>query len=163
MNRIIIIVLLLLVTLASCTEEQPAETEVVETVETPLPVASAPDTFCFLRTGGDNNVDSAFIKIIKQNDSILHGDMRYLPKEKDSRIGVLLPGKMHGDTISLEWNCIQEGMKFSVPVSFIFRHGNIYQQLWAYNDKGEEYLPDTASYGLMYKPLMCSLYPVKVY
>jgi len=148
---------------SSCSDNEPNdEAPVNNELQTEVPAAVI-DTLCFLRTGGINDVDSAFIKLIVEKDSVIRGDMRYLPKEKDSRIGVILPGKMHGDTMNLEWNCIQEGRKFSVPVSFILRDGNIYQKLWAYDNEGEEYLPDTASYGLMYKPVDCSLFPVKVY
>lgn len=149
----------------SCADNEAEETTVAETqdsvaVEMNVKVV---DTLCFLRVGGANNVDSAFIKLIMENDSMIYGQMRYLPREKDSRIGVLLPGRKHGDTLSLDWNCIQEGRKFTVPVSFILRDGAIYQKLWAYDKQGEEYLPDTAAYGLMYQPIPCSLFPVKVY
>lgn len=124
---------------------------------------STVDTLCFLRTEGINNVDSFFIKLIVKGDTVLRGDMRFLPKEKDSRIGVFLPGAIKGDTTNLDWNCIQEGRKFSVPVSFLLRNGNIQQKAWAYDKNGEEYLPDTAAYDITYNPIDCSLFPVKVY
>lgn len=162
--KILPVALFIVLLASSCNDNEPnGETAVNDVFQTEIPTIATIDTLCFLRTGGINDVDSAFIKLIIEKDSVMRGDMRYLPKEKDSRVGVILPGKIHGDTMNLEWNCIQEGRKFTVPVSFILRDGNIYQKLWAYDNQGEEYLPDTASYGLMYKPVDCSLFPVKVY
>lgn len=152
--------------LSSCANNGGNEDEVdIHVDEEPVMEVQEPttDTLCFLRTEGIGNVDSFFIKLIVKGDSIFRGDMRFLPKEKDSRIGVLLPGVMQGDTLNLEWNCIQEGRKFSVPVSFILRDGKIFQKEWAYDKNGEEYLPDTATYGMVYNSMNCSLFPVKVY
>lgn len=118
-------------------------------------------SYCYLRTDGTNNQDTEAIHIIVKNDSV-SGEMKYLPHEKDARVGTLTGIKV-GDVIKADWLCQQEGMEFTVQVGLKMKRNKVLQQVSAFNDKGEEYLPTNAEYKWEYKEVNCDQFPARNY
>lgn len=129
--------------------------------DTRTTAASNPDTLCYLRTAGINNVDTAAIKLVIADHEVT-GEMKYLPYEKDARTGPLR-GSIEGDILTLEHLCSQEGMEFTVPVVLQMSSNSVLQKGTAFNDAGEEYIPKDATFETEYKQVDCSIFPERDY
>lgn len=148
--------LAMVVLLTSCQNE----TETKESnIDTENEVAER--SVCYLRTAGSNHQDSFAIQLYIKGKAVT-GDMKYLPWEKDARSGTI-EGSIDDNIVTADWHCTQEGMDFTVPISFRIEEGKLLQQQSDYNENGEEYLPKEAPYTIDYTEVDCDLIPTRNY
>ena len=106
--------------------------------------------YCFIRTEGTSNQDTTAVHLVI-NGSKVSGDMKWVPKEKDSRKGTLL-GTIQGNDIKGVWTFMQEGMTDSLAVEFKLSAQQLAQKPSVYDQKtGREQLNESADYTLIYK------------
>ena len=149
--------LLLFLSALSCsckTEAEKSNGEATQTIDSGS-VRITNDTLCYLRTEGNNLQDSSFIQLVISNGKV-KGIMKWIPYEKDARIGSL-NGIKTGDSLSLTWTYMQEGMKDSLPVFLRIQHGKLFQKESSVDaQSGREVVMDTARFSVEYDAVPCN-------
>lgn len=158
MKHYLLILSILFVAACNNPEKESNTTNKSSDIETP---ASAPDTFCYLYTDGTEQQDSFAVKLIINGNSV-SGEMKYLPWQKDASTGTL-KGTKKNNVVKLIWTYWQEGMETVEKVAFKLNDGKAYQQVPAFNDRGEMYLPENPEYGEVYSLVDCSVLPKRNY
>lgn len=115
------------------------------------------EVHCYLRTEGTHHEDTAAI-MLTINDSIVTGSMKYLPHEKDARIGPI-KGNKAGNILTLNHMCSQEGLDFTVPVVLKMEQNKVLQKSTTFNEDGEEIIAENAPYDAEYISVDCSTFP----
>jgi len=111
--------------------------------------------YCFVRTEGTSNQDTTAVHLLLKGGKVT-GEMKWLPKEKDSRKGTL-NGTIKGDEIKAVWSFMQEGMKDSIDVAFKLSAQELAQKPMKVNTTdGRQETDDAAGYTLIYKLDNCS-------
>ncbi|NGM66930.1 hypothetical protein [Sphingobacterium sp. SGR-19] len=111
-------------------------------------------SYCFIRTDGTDQQDTTTVRFTIGADK-LEGEMNWIPKEKDSRKGVLV-GTIAGDEITAIWRYMQEGMEDSIEVAFKFSPNQLAQKPLKVNtNTGVQETDDDADYTLIYTPVGC--------
>ncbi|MBL4677024.1 MAG: hypothetical protein JKY70_12585 [Mucilaginibacter sp.] len=111
--------------------------------------------YCFLRTEGTSNQDTTAIHLLLKGGKVT-GEMKWLPKEKDSRKGTL-NGTITGDEIKAVWSFMQEGVKDSINVAFKLSAQELAQKPLKVNTAdGRQVTDEAAGYTLLYKLDNCS-------
>ncbi|WP_354432316.1 MULTISPECIES: hypothetical protein [unclassified Mucilaginibacter] len=106
--------------------------------------------YCFTRTDGTSAQDTTAIHLVINGNKV-SGDMRWIPKEKDSRKGTLL-GTIKGNTINAVWSFMQEGMQDTIAVEFKLAAQQLSQKPLKLNTStGREQLDKNADYTINYK------------
>ena len=158
MKRYLFILTTLFFAACNGAEEHSATTDNMA----PVPeAATLPDTFCYLRTEGTELQDSFVVKLVVDGHNV-SGEMKYLPWQKDASIGTL-KGTKTNNILKLTWTYWQEGMETMEKVAFKLEDDKAHQQLPAYNDRGEMYLPENAEYRDVYTLVDCSIFPARDY
>lgn len=146
------------IALASCTSSSNKKTAGTDTAingDTLAKSKSAPTTnntptayaLCFLRTEGK---DSTSIEFVIQGDK-LTGQMNWLPYQKDSRKGTL-DGVIKDNIIKAKWSFMQEGMKDTLNLDFLFKDSKLSQKPLKLNTKtGRDQTDESAGYSLAYR------------
>jgi hypothetical protein len=110
---------------------------------------------CFFRTEGTDQQDTITVKLTVNADKV-EGEMNWIPKEKDSRKGVL-DGTISGDEITAVWRYMQEGMEDSIKVAFKLSPEQLTQKPLKVNTTtGLQETDDAADYTLIYTPVGCN-------
>jgi hypothetical protein len=79
------------------------------------------------------------------------GQMNWLPYQKDSRKGTL-DGIIKNDTLHATWSFMQEGMKDTLKLSFLFKNNQLAQKPLKLNVKtGRDQTDESASYSISYE------------
>lgn len=111
--------------------------------------------YCFIRKEGTSNQDTTAVHLLLKGDKVT-GEMKWLPKEKDSRKGTL-NGTLTGNQIKAVWSFMQEGMKDSMNVAFKLSGQELAQKPFKVNAAdGRQITDDAAGYTLTYKLDNCS-------
>lgn len=111
--------------------------------------------YCFLHTDGTSNQDTTAVHLLLKAGNVT-GEMKWLPKEKDSRKGTL-NGKIKGNEITAVWNFMQEGVKDSIRVAFKLSPQQLAQKpLKVDAASGKQETDESADYTLIYKLDNCS-------
>lgn len=111
-------------------------------------------SYCFIRTDGTDQTDTTTVRFTIGADK-LEGEMNWIPKEKDSRKGVLV-GTIDGDEITAVWRYMQEGMEDSMEVKFKFAPNQLAQKPLIVNTStGVQETDKAADYTLIYTPVGC--------
>ncbi|RFZ94736.1 hypothetical protein D0C36_04145 [Mucilaginibacter conchicola] len=111
--------------------------------------------YCFIHTEGTSNQDTTAVHLLLKSGKVT-GEMKWLPKEKDSRKGTL-NGTITGDEIKAVWSFMQEGMKDSINVAFKLSAQELAQKPLKVNAAdGRQVTDETAGYTLIYKLDNCS-------
>jgi len=151
--------------LASCAgNNQKADS--VKTDSTTMDTSTKPNIpaqdmeYCFIRTDGTAAQDTTAVHLnIKQGK--VTGEMKWIPKEKDSRKGTL-EGTISGDTIKAVWSFMQEGMKDTLGVEFKLSAQQLAQKPSLFNkDTGREQLINNAGYTIIYKLDNCDKFKTR--
>lgn len=122
--------------------------------ETTLPTTAQNRRYCFLRTEGTDNQDTTTVQFSFNEDNVA-GEMNWIPKEKDSRKGVLT-GTILGDEIKAVWSYMQEGMKDSMTVAFKLSPQQLAQKpLKVDTVTGRQETDERADYTVIYMPHNC--------
>jgi hypothetical protein len=128
------------------TDSSQADTALATNLNTPAQNME----YCFMRTEGTNAQDTTAIHLII-NGGKVSGDMKWIPKEKDSRKGTLT-GTIEGNDIKAVWSFMQEGMTDTLAVAFKLSAQQLAQKPSVYNKQnGREQLDKNADYTLIYK------------
>lgn len=148
--------------IVSC-NSQPKETATEKVLEIAGEVSTnTADTLCFMKTAGAKNQDSALVRLVINGDKVT-GKMMNLPHEKDSRVG-RIHGTKEGDIVTAKWTYMQEGMIDSVLVSYKLDGGNLLQKAPSFDpETGREFLPDTATYRILFQATNCGSVPMLDY
>ncbi|PAW93809.1 hypothetical protein CKK33_10000 [Mucilaginibacter sp. MD40] len=148
------------IALASCTSNsnsnKAADSAKVDTGKKAAMSTPAQDMeYCFMRTDGTNNQDTTAIHLLQKGNKIT-GEMKWMPKEKDSRKGTLT-GTISGDEITAVWNFMQEGTKDSIQLAFKLTAQQLAQKPLKVNTADGRQTTDTnAGYTLIYQLDNCS-------
>jgi len=144
--------------LASCagSSQKGADTVKTDSSQVDTAVASNLSTpaqnmeYCFVRTEGTSAQDTTAVHLVI-NGGKVSGDMKWIPKEKDSRKGTLA-GTIEGNDIKAVWSFMQEGMTDTLAVEFKLSSQQLAQKPSVYNKQnGREQLNKSADYTLIYK------------
>lgn len=150
--------LILLTVLAAACNNNPQQADSATTnTDSAAADKTTVETYCYLRTAGNEQQDTAAIKLTINGDSVT-GAMNYFPYEKDSRTGTL-QGLKNGNKITMEYTCMQEGMEFTIPVVLLIESNRVLQQTTSFNENGEEYIPEGAPFEAEYQLIDCKLFP----
>lgn len=129
--------------------------------ETELPTTEQNRRYCFLRTEGTDNQDTTTVQFTFNEDKV-EGEMNWIPKEKDSRKGILT-GTISGDEIKAVWSYIQEGMKDSMAVAFKLSPQQLAQKpLKVDTVTGRQETDERANYTLIYMLHNCDQFTPSV-
>ncbi|HEK19301.1 hypothetical protein [Mucilaginibacter sp.] len=148
------------IALASCTSNsnsnKAADSVKVDTENNAAMKTPVQDMeYCFMRTDGTDNQDTTAIHLLQKGSKIT-GEMKWLPKEKDSRKGTLT-GTISGDEITAVWNFMQEGTKDSTQLAFKLTAQQLAQKPLKVNAADGRQTTDTnAGYTLIYQLDNCS-------
>jgi hypothetical protein len=113
--------------------------------------------YCFIHTDGTSAQDTTAIHLVI-NANKVSGDMKWIPKEKDSRKGTL-SGTMNGNTINAVWSFMQEGMQDTMAVEFKLAAQQLSQKPLKLNTStGREQLDKNADYTITYKLDNCGTF-----
>lgn len=150
--------LIFAIALASCTGSGNRSSEESKQIDddTANTTVNRPEqkSYCFIRTEGTEQQDTTIVKFSINADR-LEGEMNWIPKEKDSRKGVLV-GTITGDEITAVWRYMQEGMNDSMAVAFKFASDQLAQKPLRVNtNTGAQETDDSADYTLLYTPMRC--------
>jgi hypothetical protein len=144
--------------LSSCENNGGTQTPEGKVLTIASKVSNNTGTFCFIRTEGKNDQDTAAVSLVINNE-LVSGKMINMPYEKDSRRGTI-KGRKIGDTIVGTWTYMQEGMWDSLKVAFLLKDDQLIQKATTFDPaQGREVLPDTSSYSRVFNKVDCSLYP----
>ena len=160
MRQIITIVTLLMIaacnnTTSSDTNEQHKDSTINTTT------TNTHQTLCFIHTEGNNQEDTFAVRLFI-NENKVTGSIKHLPWQKDAQVGNI-EGSLNDSVVIVKWHCTQEGMDFTVPVSFHIHKNKAIRQETAMNNKGEEYLPTPAKFTTVYQQVDCSIFPERDY
>lgn len=134
--------------LAACSspDKQSAQTDSLTNKDT-LTKAKAPYPLCFLNKQGK---DSTSIELAINGNKV-KGQMNWLPYQKDSRKGTI-EGTITNDTIHATWSFMQEGMKDTLKLNFLFKNNQLSQKPLKLNVKtGREQTDESAGYSISYE------------
>lgn len=147
------------IALASCTgsgnsnNEEPKHID-RDTINATVGNRPEQKSYCFIRTEGVDQQDTTTVKLII-NANKVEGEMNWIPKEKDSRKGVLV-GSIAEDEIMAIWRYMQEGMNDSMAVAFKFAPDQLAQKPLRVNtNTGVQETDERADYTLLYTPVGC--------
>lgn len=146
--------------LASCMgNTEQTENKTVNTVEDTsagkLGTIQQNKIYCFILTEGSANQDTTTVRLIV-NANKVDGEMQWIPKEKDSRKGILT-GTISDGEISAVWSYTQEGAKDTMTVAFKLSAQQLAQKpLKVDTTTGRESTDDAAEYTLLYTPDDCN-------
>lgn len=141
--------------LASCTsnsnKNKAAETAKADTENKAVINSPVQDMeYCFMRTEGTSNQDTTAIHLVQKGTKIT-GEMKWIPKEKDSRKGTL-KGTISGNEITAVWNFMQEGSKDSIQLAFKLTAQQLAQKPLKVNSAdGRQTTDANADYTLIYQ------------
>jgi hypothetical protein len=121
-------------------------------------VANAPYInmqYCFFHTDGTKNKDTTKVSMLINGDKV-NGEMSWLPKEKDSKKG-LLTGTLNGNIIKAVWTFNQEGVKDTMNVEFQLRGNALAQKPYKYDTKtGRQQTNGAAEFSVLYSMKNCN-------
>lgn len=118
------------------------------------PTAQQNKRYCFRRTEGTGNQDTTIVQFTVNVDRI-EGTMNWIPKEKDSRKGILT-GTISDHEIKAVWSYIQEGMKDSMVVAFKLTPQRLAQKPLKVNAAtGRQETDEEADYTVIYEQDEC--------
>jgi hypothetical protein len=101
---------------------------------------------CFLSKKGR---DSTSIELVVHGNKVT-GQMNWLPYQKDSRKGPL-EGIIKNDTIRATWTFMQEGMRDTLNLNFLFKNSQLSQKPLKLNTKtGREQTDEKADYEIAF-------------
>ncbi|PRD48425.1 hypothetical protein [Sphingobacterium haloxyli] len=118
------------------------------------PVQNKP--YCFIRTEGTGQQDTTKVRFTINGDKV-EGEMSWIPKEKDSRKGVLT-GTISNNEITALWNYMQEGMRDSIRMAFkLLPNDELAQKPLTINGaSGIQETDEAAGYTVIYKSDHCN-------
>jgi len=144
--------------LAACTSpehRQSTSDTSVAAKETATAISSHKNELCFLSTQGTNHQDTTAVHLLIDNTTV-SGEMYWFPAEKDRRNGTL-SGTKTGDTMSLVWSFMQEGMQDTIRLEFKLRGNILTQKPSIYNaTSGRELTDDKSGYTIILKSVDCA-------
>ncbi|RYZ97382.1 MAG: hypothetical protein EOP47_21795 [Sphingobacteriaceae bacterium] len=109
---------------------------------------------CFLHTDGTANQDSTIVYLMVSGSKVT-GEMKWLPKEKDSRNGTL-EGTQEGNTIKAVWSFMQEGMTDTMAVEFDYSGDKLSQKPFIVNQAtGRQQTDTNASHSIAFNKVDC--------
>jgi len=109
---------------------------------------------CFLNTAGNNHQDSTQVHL-SIKDSVVSGEMIWMPFEKDSRKGKLL-GTKNGPLINVLWTFMQEGMQDSIRLQFKYDGDHLHQKPLMFNETtSREETNNNSPYTTDLEPVNC--------
>ncbi len=124
----------------------------------PTDSSNGPKTTCYFRSSGQ---DTTAIRMTISGNEVT-GELKYLPWQKDPRVGNIA-GHLKDDVVTVDWNCTQEGMEFTVPVCIKLKNGKAMMQQNDINEQGEEFVPEKRNYSIEYAKMDCSIFPERDY
>ena len=105
--------------------------------------------YCFVRTEGSENQDTTKVYFVVSNHTV-SGQMEWLPKEKDSRIGDLT-GVLSGGKMTAVWHYMQEGQRDSMKLDFMLTAEQLTQKPLKTNmNTGRQETDVAADYSVVY-------------
>ncbi|MGF7079388.1 hypothetical protein [Mucilaginibacter sp. UYCu711] len=103
-------------------------------------------SLCFLSKKGR---DSTSVELVVHGNKVT-GQMNWLPYQKDSRKGTLY-GTIINDTIHATWTFMQEGMKDTLKLNFLFKNSQLSLKPLKLNTKtGREQTDEKAGYEIAF-------------
>ncbi|RZL99006.1 MAG: hypothetical protein EOO88_60045 [Pedobacter sp.] len=144
--------------LASCAgnSDKKTDTTAVAGGDTSAGSAAAPSQDrdqCFVLTEGTAGQDTTAVHLVIAGDKVT-GELKWLPKEKDSRKGTLT-GTVNGNEVKAVWSFMQEGVKDSINVAFKLSAQELAQKPLKAGADGRQVTDDSKGYTLIYKPGNC--------
>jgi hypothetical protein len=135
--------------LAACSSstDKTAGTDTVINNDT-LAKAKNPKAYalCFLNKKGR---DSTSVELVIRGNKVT-GKINWLPYQKDSRKGTL-DGTIVNDTIRAAWTFMQEGMKDTLNLNFLFKNNQLSLKPLKLNTKtGREQTDEKAGYEIAF-------------
>ncbi|PRD57179.1 hypothetical protein [Sphingobacterium gobiense] len=146
--------LLCAIALGSCVGDGSRNDEDIKRIDedTIRTVASRPQqnkSYCFIRTEGTDQQDTTNVTFTINGDKV-EGEMNWIPKEKDSRKGILL-GTISDNEITAMWNYMQEGTRDSMRVAFKLVSNQLTQKPLTINaTTGIQETDEAADYTVIY-------------
>lgn len=108
-------------------------------------------SLCFVHTDGKNNLDTTGIELVIKGDTV-HGEMHWLPFQKDIRKGIL-SGIKNGDVIKAMWTFKQEGTTDTMQLNFKLDGNRLLQKPLKLNTAtGRQQTDESAAYSVVYHP-----------
>lgn len=114
---------------------------------------------CYQRFSGTSQQDTFTVHLVMREGRV-DGEMVEMIYEKDARRGTL-KGTYQDSLVTAVWSYIQEGQQDTLPVVFkMSSDGYLLQQPYSADKKtGRQYIEDTSSFSLVYKPFDCRKIP----
>ncbi|GAA4779175.1 hypothetical protein GCM10023231_02340 [Olivibacter ginsenosidimutans] len=111
---------------------------------------------CFLHlTGKSPRRDSTYVHFSILGNKVT-GQYRWVPFEKDSRIGTI-SGTKSGDTIRVVWSFTQEGTLDTLATAFLLQQGQLKQRPFIVNQKnGRQQTDERSGFTLRYQKISCN-------
>lgn len=107
--------------------------------------------YCFIRTEGTDNQDTITVHFIINMNKV-EGKMKWIPKEKDGRDGIL-SGEIADNIIAATWYYTQEGIQDSMAVDFKLSEQELAQKPLKVNrTTGRQETDITADYTVIFVP-----------
>lgn len=136
--------------LAACSSpnNDTAKTDTVINNDTLAKAKNTPTVYslCFLNKKGR---DSTSVELVVQGSKVT-GQMNWLPYQKDSRKGTI-DGILTNDTIHATWTFMQEGMKDTLKLNFLFKNSQLSQKPLKLNTQtGREQTDERAGYEIAF-------------
>lgn len=110
--------------------------------------------YCFLRLGGTQLQDSAYIQLVARNETV-SGIYNEIPYEKDARRGTVL-GTLANDIFDLIWTFSQEGIQDTLRVVFKLNDGKLLQKPLSVDTlTGRQRTLDSSRFSSVFEPVDC--------
>lgn len=147
MKKITLSCLILSIAACSSPDSRSAKTDTLINNDTLVKAKTTVYSLCFLNKQAK---DSTSIELVIHGIKVT-GQMNWLPYQKDSRKGTL-DGIIKNDTLHATWSFMQEGMKDTLKLSFLFKNNQLAQKPLKLNVKtGRDQTDESASYSISYE------------